>query len=184
MKNESVLHYSEEKDLNWLKDLGFPKFESTDSQAIYRISPVAIQSLDKFIFPKVKVSSQKDFPSTHSQPLSKIEIAQIKNKFEAKENVFGSSVKANENVKSDFLDVVAGSSQEERDEYTKLQKPDEDEDGRKHLDKYNLLKAFKFVYDPYHSKIELNNEEDYSESNLEFASVDKKIESLFGSKDN
>jgi hypothetical protein len=183
MQNESVLHYSEQKDLNWLKDLGLKDFESTESQAIYRISPVVIQSHDKFVFPKVKVSGQKDFTLSHHKSLSKFEIAQVKNKFEAKENVFG-TVKAHENQHSDFLDVVDGEKQRDESTLTKLQKPEDEEDGRKHLDKYNLLKAFKFVFDPYDSKIELNNEEDYSESNLQFASVDDKFESLFGSKEN
>ncbi len=186
MRNESVLHYTEEKELNWLKEAGFNKFNSTDSQAIYRISPVLINSQDGFVYPKVKLLNKEDLHSCSLIAQSKIEIAQVKNKFEAKENVFGNKVGSNEKTHSDFLDVVCGEDVEQKEDID-LKKPEDEDEGRKHFDKYNLLKAFKFVMDPYGSKAELNHEDDFTESNLQFESVASKMESLFGlnkNKDN
>ena len=158
--------------------------KSTNSQAVYRISPVVIYKnshKENFVYPKVKVEGDQDLEGKSKiNPHEDSHV--IKNRFEAKDSVFGKVPEAKEQSSSNFLEVVDPeyneSSNKEFD--CEIKKQQDEDEGRKHLDKFNLLRGFQFAFDPFNNRSNLNYEEDYTESNLEFESVDVRLENIFG----
>jgi hypothetical protein len=156
---------------------------STDSQAIYRISPVLILEKGKeLVYPKVKIQ-EKDLQNFEKNKIDlKSDEKEIKNKFEVKENIFNKEPQANEACDSNFIDIV-DAEQEDNLEF-EIKKPEDEEDQRKHLDKYNLFKAFNFVNDKSNLKSDLTTDDDYLETQITFDSIDNRLEKIFGIKNN
>ena len=159
------------------------EFTHTNSQAVYRISPVVICEKSKeLIYPKVKVV-EEDLKAYEKNKVNlKEDEKNIKHKFDVKENVFGKEVNVREATESNFIEVVDPAYDGEEHDHVdgEIKKPEDEEDQSKHLDKFNLLKAFRFVNDPFNLKTEFTYDEDYHNTELNFEAVDKRIENLFG----
>jgi hypothetical protein len=158
----------------------------TNSQAVYRISPLIIakgSNNKDFVYPKVKLQDDDAIskgPFTHT--FDDLHHHEIQNKFDARDNVFGKEPNFKEQTESNFLGVVDpefdGETKEEIDAEVKT--PEDEDDARKHLDKLNFLKGFRFVNDPFNSKSALTFEEDYRDAEVTVEGIDKRIENLFG----
>ncbi len=156
----------------------------TSSQGIYRISPVVVNIGTKdFFYPKVKLTQEDINDKKHLKCVSGGHSHEIQNSFDVKENVFGREPNPNEQTQSNFVEVCdpefdAEKSQEVID--AEIKKPEDEEDGRKHLDKFNLFNGFRFTNDPFNLKSKISYEEDYTETEVESETMDSRIKNLFG----
>jgi hypothetical protein len=157
----------------------------TESQAIYRISPVLI--VDKshgFVYPKLNVENLDEAIEYSKEINTSTDYNSVKQKFDLKEamsmayNSLGAMSHLEIESESNFLDVVDPTHEISNLEYTFLQKPENEEDPRKHLDKFNLLKGFNYAYDPLNTKSKLNYDEDYDNCEVEFFSAETQIKDL------
>jgi hypothetical protein len=187
--NMELLYYKEDSaqvESDVIKSLSneIKSNSSTNSQAIYRISPVVVNKGTRdFFYPKVKLTQEDLNERKYSKVESDGHSHEIQNKFDVKENVFGREPNPNEQSQSNFVEVSdpefdAQKSHEVVD--TEIKKPEDEEDGRKHLDKFNLLNGFRFVNDPFNLKSKITYEEDYTEAEVESESMDQRIKTLFG----
>lgn len=164
----------------------------TSSQAIYRISPVVVMKYDKkghknhfdhLIYPKIKVTPEDMADKNNFKFNAEVDRKTMKNKWEVKLDVFNKDVSsAHEQPDSNFVDVV------DADNVTNdidLKTPEEEDDPRKHLDKFNLFRGFQFSMDPFNIRSDLTYEDNYDNCEVKFDSVGKRVEELFGiSQDN
>jgi hypothetical protein len=157
----------------------------TESQAMYRISPVLI--VDKsngFVYPKIKVENLDEALEYSKGIDSSTDYNSVKQKFNLKEamNLAFSSQGGMSQIdlesESNFLDVVDPNFDINNSEFTIIKKPENEEDPRKHLDKFNLIKGFTYAYDPLNTKSKMNYDEDYDNCQIEFFSAETQIKDL------
>ena len=107
----------------------------------------------------------------------------LQNSFDVKENIFGREPNPNEQSHSNFVEVCDPEFDAEKSEEVidlEIKKPEDEEVGRKHLDKFNLLNGFRFANDPFNLKSKISFEEDYTETEVESDNIDNRIKNLFG----
>jgi hypothetical protein len=187
--NMELLYYKEDSSQNEsdvIKKLSSEIKSSTctNSQGIYRISPVVVNIGNKdFFYPKVKLTQEDVIEKKHSKCGSDGHSHEIQNRFDVKENIFGREPNPNEQSHSNFVEVCDPEFDAEKSEEVidvEIKKPEDEEDGRKHLDKFNLLNGFRFANDPFNLKSKISFEEDYTETEVESDNIDNRIKNLFG----
>ena len=193
-KSITLIKYQEEegeKDLNeleaeFLKRLDEMASEKiiTDSQAIYRISPVVISDSydENFVYPKLKVQNLDEALAYSKEIDISTDYNSVKQRFDLKEAMYAATGEAASQLEieseSNFLDVMDPTLDINDTDIVGLKKPENDEDPRKDLDKFNLFKGFTYAYDPLNTKSKINYDEDYENCKVEFFSADTQIKDL------
>jgi hypothetical protein len=156
----------------------------TDSQAIYRISPVVIadKSHGNFVYPKLRVQDLDEALAYSKEIDISTDYNSVKQKFDLKEAMNAATGEAASQLEleseSNFLDVVDPNLDINDSEIISIKKPENEEDPRKHLDKFNLFKGFSYAYDPLNTKSRMNYDDDYENCEVEFFSADTQIKDL------
>lgn len=161
----------------------------TESQAIYRISPVLI--VDKshgMVYPKLKVENLDEALEYSKEINTTTDYNTLKQKFDLKEamNLAYTTQEGMSQLEieseSNFLDVVDPKFDISNTEYTSIKKPENEEDPRKHLDKFNLIKGFTYAFDPLNTKSRMNYDEDFDNCEVEFFSAETQLKDLLDIK--
>jgi hypothetical protein len=183
-KLKSSLHFSDKEQII-----------QTSSQAVYRISPVLLTKVSdsSFVYPKIKLSTAEDSDVINKHIIDGIDKidstsdkTQVKEKFSLKEDVFNYDKNHHDKLlESNIIEIVQSNitnGEEVHDEFTSIKKPTEEDDQRKNMDKYNLLRGFSFAYDPYSNYSKIDYDEDNFESEIKFEKVEDKLERILGIK--
>jgi hypothetical protein len=178
-ESDEALDHSSQNFLNKAcenKDTKIIKEEAiiTSNLSISKISPVIILEKNKSLkYPKVKVTIDELDQIVSSQRNINIEqdLKNIQNKFDPK--------KSEENMK-DEIDKDENSNDD--DKHIKLLEPEDEEDPRKNLDKYNLFKGFVYAFDPFNTRSHLENEDDVDNFDVNFDTMENRLKEMFGIK--
>ena len=170
-----IIHKDDENTLNKNKTKE-NKTILTNSQAIYRISPIYLNKInnkEEVLYPKVKINSisnEQDFENLI---------------FKAK-NERSKDIKLDiENIEDltldrDILDINFNLNNTSNDLNLEIKKPEDETDTRKYFDKFNLLQGFLIVNDPYNIKSRLiYDQNELTESELKFENLNDRLENLF-----
>ncbi len=179
MERENLIYYKEEEEpaQEIKKMYKVNKIQPTNSNAVYRVSPVVVYGKGHIVIPKVKIGSNPMASGNITQSVGENYIKEdkldkpdgLKDKFLVTSSNMAAEDKTN--IKDDNLDS------DESEGKIEIKKGDED---RKNCDMFNLYRGFQYAFDPFHMRSsDLDNEEDNSPE-LNFESVNSKIESLFG----
>ena len=154
----------------------------TDSQAIYRISPVlATNTSTGFVYPKIKVDNLDEALMYSREIDTTSDYNVTKTKFELREALSAYNSEAVSNLEidceSNFLDAVEPNF-DMKSVITRIQQPENEDDPRKNLDKFNLFKAYTYASDPLNTKTHFKHDANYENCEVEFFSVDTQIKDL------
>ena len=154
----------------------------TDSQAIYRISPVlATNTSTGFVYPKIKVDNLDEAIAYSREIDTTTDYNVTKTKFELRDALSAYNSEAVSHLEidceSNYLDAVEPNF-DLNSVITKVQRPENEDDPRKNLDKYNLFKAYTYASDPLNTKTHFKHDGNYENCEVEFFSVDTQIKDL------
>jgi hypothetical protein len=158
--NIRLLHIKdEEKNIEEIKK-GANKINETNSQAIYRISPILIKEDNGLSFPLISAEN------THKHNLIKENYVE---KF---------SLSEDQKFENDYKLINIATNKGSEDNHIELRLPEDEEEPRKYYDKYNLYNAFYFSCDPLSSKSEFIDEDE--EIVIKYESIEDKLTRIFG----
>ena len=141
----------------------------TNAPIIKQISPSLILSSHSKLLPKLKINNEQQLQSINLQHLA------------AKENV-----ETIDKIDEKIIQMENEVSIKEKVEDIEIKKRDEDEDGQRRViafDEENLLKGFRFAFDPFGNCIEEEKEEEDEEDNhfdLKYKKIDERLKEIFG----
>jgi hypothetical protein len=142
---------------------------TTNSQAIYRISPTIVKKTkNNFAYPKIKINENDNlnYSTSTTDEENKLNL-----KFERTEDkIIDDNLKLENYLSNTDKDMIIGEIE--------IKKPDEDTDTRKYLDRYNLLRSFLFSMDPYNNISHLEGDEN-DEATLTFETLKDRLSNLF-----
>ena len=163
-ETKGSLYYYREEDkhriiANELKEYA-KKFVEVTAPAMQNISPMLI--LDhggKIVHPFINIESDKNIFKEIIPKESKLNLV-----FEKKEIISEESVK--KSSKCGDIDMV---------------KPEDENQEKRHFDKFNLMKGFVFSHDTMNT-FEFTHSEDYDEADIGYENLNDKLKKIFGIK--
>lgn len=177
-KNLSLIYYKDDEANPNVEELkkSVGNVLSTNSMAVYRMSPVIVMQGEKTMTYPI-LSADKDSLSKDNRKTLNIkeDVKTIKEKYALTEDQKMEQVMSTGNYLSNLGD--------ELDLGLDIKKPDEENDNRKYMDRYNLIRGFLYSVDPYMNRSQLLGEDDdYSDSAVKFEDLTEKLENLFDIK--
>jgi len=138
--------------------------KSSNSMAVYRITPIISEDLKNISYPILKVTENEHELKEITEKLMKAhETNDLKN--------------SNFIVESDYDNDKKKNFKEETNNDYEIKKPDEeDRQARTPFDKFNLIKAFCICHDTYNNRLEIDEDNDVE---LKIQNLDQKLNFLF-----